>query len=281
VVRTKLTQQASVRSVGGSVSVGSTGSCGWRSFSSHAQPRDTAAERDLIFNPTPEHKSLREMVRAFAEAELDPQALKYDREERFNVDMFRRLGPLGLLGITVDPKYGGSGMDATAAIIVAEELNAADPSMTLSYLAHALLFAHNLDRNGTEEQKQRFLPGACDGSKIGGMCMTEPGAGTDVLGMQTRAEASADGSYFTLNGTKMFITNGTIDNTDTGDMFLVYAKTSTGRGMGDLSTFIVEKGMPGFKLGMKVTDKCGCRGSNTAELVFEDVKVILRHHDSP
>jgi isovaleryl-CoA dehydrogenase len=156
-----------------------------------------------------------------------------------------------------------------------------------------MLFAHNLDRNGSPEQKKRFLPGACDGSKIGGMCMTEPGkaqwrvvihrgsfliifaagAGTDVMGMQTRAVPSADGSHFVLNGTKMFITNGTIDGTDTGDMFLVYAKTGSGRGMGDLSTFIVEKGMPGFKLGMKITDKCGNRGSNTAELVFEDVKV--------
>lgn len=243
----------------------------------HRSLSTTMNKNDLVFNPTPEHKALREMLRYFVETEVDPQALQYDRDEKFNVDLFRRLGSLGLLGITVDPKYGGSGMDATAAIIAAEELCSADPALCMSFLAHAILFVHNLHQNGNEEQKRRFLPDACAGKTIGGMCMSEPGAGTDVLGMSSFAVPSSDQSYFTLNGTKMWITNGTIDGTDTGDMFLVYAKTSSGRGMSDLSQFILEKGMPGFHLGQKITDKCGMRASNTAELVFTDVKVPARN----
>lgn len=136
-----------------------------------------------------------------------------------------------------------------------------------------MLFVNNLNQNGNHEQKMRFLPGACSGELIGGMCMSEPGAGTDVLGMSSFAQPSKDGSYFTLNGTKMWITNGTIDGTDTGDVFLVYAKTSHKEKFGALTSFLVEKGMPGFRLGQKIQDKLGMRASNTAELVFEDVKI--------
>lgn len=222
-----------------------------------------------LFNPTDEHKSLREMLRAFVEAEVDPQALDHNRREAFNLPLFRKLGELGLLGITVEPEYGGSGMDATAAVIAHEELSASDPAFCLSYLAHSMLFVNNLARNGSHELKQKFLPGACSGELIGGMGMSEPGAGTDVLGMSSTATPSADGSYFTLNGAKMWITNGTVDGTDTGDVFLVYAKT----GNKGLTSFVVEKGMPGFTLGQKIEDKCGMRASMTAELVFADVKV--------
>lgn len=136
-----------------------------------------------------------------------------------------------------------------------------------------MLFVNNLNQNGNDDQKSRYLPDTCSGVKIAGMCMSEPGAGTDVLGMTTSAERSTDGSYFILNGAKMWITNGTIDGQSTGDVYLVYAKTGTGRGSGDITSFLVEKGMPGFSLGQKIEDKCGMRASMTAELVFADVKV--------
>lgn len=226
-----------------------------------------------LFNPTDEHAQLRTMLRSFVETEVDPQALEFNRIEKFNVPLFRKLGELGILGITAGVEYGGSGMDATAAVIAHEELAAADPAFCLSYLAHSMLFVNNVNQNASHEQKLKILPGACDGSKICGMGMSEPGAGTDVLGMSTTATKSADGSYFTLNGTKMWITNGTIDGTDTGDAFLLYAKTGSGRSPNDLSAFIIEKGMPGFSLGSKIQDKCGMRASNTAELVLSDVKV--------
>ena len=213
------------------------------------------------------------MLREFVQSEVEPQALEHNRKELFNVDLFRKLGGLGLLGITVDPQYGGSGMDAVAAVIAHEELSASDPAFCLSYLAHSMLFVNNLSQNGTHEQKLKYLPKACSGEWIGGMGMSEPGAGTDVMGMSTTAVLSADGSSYTLNGAKMWITNGTITGADTGDIFLVYAKTGKGRGGGDLTSFLVEKGMPGFSLGQKIADKCGMRASNTAELVFDNVKV--------
>jgi isovaleryl-CoA dehydrogenase len=136
-----------------------------------------------------------------------------------------------------------------------------------------MLFCNNLNQNGSHEQKLKYLPDACSGKLIGGMCMSEPEAGTDVLNMTTSATQSADKSYFTLTGTKMWITNGTLDGTSTGDIFFVYAKTNPGRKVSDMSAFIVEKGMPGFTLGTKITGKLGCRASNTAELVFDNVKI--------
>jgi isovaleryl-CoA dehydrogenase len=178
-----------------------------------------------------------------------------------------------VLGITADPDFGGSGMDATAAVIAHEELAAADPAFCLSFLAHSMLFVNNINQNASAEQKARVLPGTCDGSMIGGMCMSEPGAGTDVMGMSTTAKRSTDGNSYVLNGQKMWITNGTVDGVNTGDVFLVYAKTGPGRSAGDVSAFLVEKGMPGFSLGQKIEDKCGMRASMTAELVFEDVQV--------
>lgn len=221
-----------------------------------------------LFNPTPEHKALRDMLRTFVEAEVDPQALEYDRDERFNVELFRRLGSeLGLLGITVGEDCGGTGLDAIAAVIAHEELSASDPGLCLSYLAHSMLFANNLNLNGSEAQRLRYLPGACSGELIGGMCMSEPNAGTDVLGMRTSA-TPVEGGYL-LNGAKMWITNGAIDDETLGDVFLVYARMP-GAGRQDLSMFIVEKGDPGFSLGQRIKDKLGMRASGTAELVFED-----------
>merc|ERR1711998_478219 len=199
---------------------------------------------DSVFNPREEHLQLREMVRSFTENEVEPQALVNNREERFNIDLYKQLGDLGLLGITVPEKYGGSGMDATAAVIAHEELSASDPAFCLSFLAHSMLFVNNLALNGSEEQKQRFLPQACSGEMIGGMCMSEPGAGTDVLGLKT--VAAKQGEAWKLSGQKMWIPNGAIDDVTTGDAFLVYARTGEGRN--DISLFLVEKGMPGFSL---------------------------------
>ena len=210
------------------------------------------------------------MVRSFSEREVEPQALEHDRNETFNVDLFRKLGELGLLGITAGEDAGGSGMDAIAACIVHEELSAVDPGFTLSYLAHSMLFVNNLNQNGSDEQRRKYLPAACDGSAICGMCMSEPGAGTDVLGMSTTA--AKDGDEYVLNGAKMWITNGAISKTELGDTFLVYARMK-GAARSELSMFIVEKGMPGFKLGQKLEDKLGMRASTTAELVFEDCRV--------
>ena len=230
---------------------------------------------DSLFNPTPEHKALREMVRAFTEAEVEAQATQFNRVEQFNRALFKRAADLGLLGITIDTKYGGSGMDCTASCIVHEEMSASDPAFTLSYLAHSLLFTHNLFINGNDEQKMRYLPDACSGARIGGMGMSEPWAGTDVLGMRTTATKKSDGTYV-LNGSKMWITNGALDDDTLGDMFLVYAKTGedktkSGAVRPQISLFLVDKGMPGFTLGTRIKDKLGMRASCTAEIAFDDV----------
>jgi isovaleryl-CoA dehydrogenase len=162
-------------------------------------------------------------------------------------------------------------MDAAAVVLVHEELSYADPAFCLSYLAHSLLLVNNLSVNANHEQKSRFLPGACAGSSIGGMGMSEPAAGTDVLGMKTTATLVEGGEAWQLNGRKMWITNGTTDGSTTGDLFLIYART--GPGKADLSQFIVEKGMAGFSLGQQIKDKLGMRASPTAELVLDDVVV--------
>ena len=224
-----------------------------------------------LANPTEEHAMIREMVRDFAREEVEPQALEYDREEKFNLDLFRQLGEYGLLGITVPEEYGGAGMDATAASIVNEELSYSDPGLCLAYLAHAQLMVNNLAANGDEAQKARLLPGLCSGELVGCMAMSEPDYGTDVLGMTTTAEQRDDGSWC-INGRKMWITNGVIDEEGTpADVVWLYARTgTTERGRPEISTFIVEKGMPGYKGGQKILDKTGMRASNTAELVFED-----------
>jgi isovaleryl-CoA dehydrogenase len=220
-----------------------------------------------LFEPTEEHGALRRLVRDFTEREVDPQALAADRAETFNLPLFRRLGELGLLGITVADRFGGAGMDATAAVIVHEELAAADPGFCLAYLAHAILFANNLFQNGSDAQRARWLPDACAGRTVGGMCMSEPAAGTDALAMQTSARRAGD--RYVLNGTKMWITNGAVSETEPGDVFLVYARTGA-KGARSLSLFVVEKGYAGFRLGQKIKDKLGMRASTTAELVFED-----------
>src|SRR4029079_7606253 len=196
-----------------------------------------------IFSPSEEHAALRRLAREFTESEVDPQAMEADRTESFNLGLVRRMGELGLLGITIPEKFGGAGMDAAAAVIVHEELSAADPAFCLSYLAHAILFANNLYQNASDEQRARWLPDACAGRTVGGMCMSEPAAGTDALGMQTTARRNGD--HYVVNGTKMWITNGAVTDTETGDVFLVYARTGD-KGAKSISQLVVEKSSPGF-----------------------------------
>ncbi len=217
-----------------------------------------------IFNPTEEHKQLRETVRRFAEAELDGQAALHDEKEKFNEELFRRFATeLGLFGLTVPEADGGAGMDATASVLVHEELSRFDPALTLSFLAHEVLFVNNFYHCSNAPQRERYLQKVIDGTWIAGMAMTEPEAGTDVLAMRTRAVRK--GGRYVLNGSKQFITNG-----PQGNVFLVYAKT--GDGPKDVSSFVIESTYPGFSVGKKES-KMGMRASPTSCLVFEDMEV--------
>ncbi len=221
--------------------------------------------------PTPEHALLADTLREFVTREVEPQAAAHDREERFNHTLFRRAGQLGLLGVTIPEEYGGAGLDATAVVQICEALSSSDPGFALSMLAHAVLFAQNVNANGNERQKKHVLPRAASGEWIGGLCMTEPEAGTDILAMRCRAER--DGDVYVLNGIKTFITNGGIDEHTPGDAFIVYAAT----GHRSLSSFLVESSMPGFSLGQKWKDKLGMRSSTTSELVFDGVRVPVEN----
>ncbi len=225
-----------------------------------------------LFNPLEEHKMLRQSVRSFVQTEVEPQAAEHDRLEKFNLPLFRKLGELGLLGITVPEQYGGSGLDAISAVIAHEEISASDPGFCLAYLAHAMLFVNNLAYNGSEEQKQKYLPKVCSGEWVGCMAMSEPNVGTDVLGLETTAQKNSGG--YIIDGRKMWITNGCLDDVGTAaDLVWVYAKTGESKGRPQLSTFIVEKGNAGYEVGQKIRDKTGMRASNTAELVFTDCQV--------
>ncbi len=154
-----------------------------------------------LFNPTQEHSMLRDSLRSFVQTEVEPQAHEFDRKEQFNLPLFRKLGELGLLGITVPEAYGGAGMDALAAVIVHEELSASDPGFCLAYLAHSMLMVNNFAVNASEELKKKYLPAVCSGEAVGAMAMSEPAIGTDVMAMQTTAEKKGD--HYILNGRKM------------------------------------------------------------------------------
>jgi isovaleryl-CoA dehydrogenase len=222
-----------------------------------------------LFAPTPEHALLAETLESFVRREVEPQAADHDRGERFNLALFRRAGELGLLGVTLPEEHGGAGLDAVAAVQVCEALSRSDPGFALSVLAHAILFAQNLNVNGSDALRKRVLPKAASGAWVCGMCMTEPEVGTDVLAMRTRARREGPG--YVIDGVKTFITNGGVDATTPGDAFIVYATTAPG----SLSAFLVEKGMSGFRLGQQWKDKLGMRASFTAELVFEGVRVPI------
>jgi isovaleryl-CoA dehydrogenase len=225
-----------------------------------------------LINPTEEHQMLRASLKQFVKAEVEPQALEFDRKELFNLKLFRKLGELGLLGITVPEAYGGSGMDAIAAVIAHEELSSSDPGLTLAYLAHSMLCVNNLAVNGSEVQKKKYLPKLSSGEWVGSMAMSEPAVGTDVMAMATTAKK--EGSNYIINGRKMWITNGTLDEEGTpSDLVWVYAKTGEKNGRNQISTFIIEKCFSGYSVGQKIRDKLGMRASNTAELVFDNCKV--------
>jgi len=219
---------------------------------------------DALFNPTDEHRMLREMVADFAANEVAPQAEEFDRKEHLNLPLFRQLGELGLLGITVPEDLGGAGLDAVAAVIVHEELSKHDPGFCLAFLAHAMLFVNNFLHCSNDEQKERYLDKVVSGEWVGGMGMTEPDFGTDVLGMTTTAERRGD--HYVLNGTKTYITNGV-----EGDVFLVYAKTG-----GRVSSFVVEASTPGFSKSAHIP-KMGMRASSMSELIFADCKVPVEN----
>jgi isovaleryl-CoA dehydrogenase len=208
---------------------------------------------------------LRETVRGFADDRIAPRADEIDRTNTFPRDLWPELGRLGLHGITVEEEWGGSGLGYLAHCVAMEEVSRASASVGLSYGAHSNLCVNQIRRNGTEEQKRRYLPRLISGEHLGALAMSEPGAGSDVVSMRTRAERKGD--RFILNGSKMWITNG-----PEAETLIVYAKTDPDKGARGITAFIVEKGMKGFATAQKL-DKLGMRGSDTCELVFENCEV--------
>jgi isovaleryl-CoA dehydrogenase len=237
--------------------------------------------------------ALRDAVREFAQSEIAPRAFDIDRNDQFPMDLWQKMGALGVLGITVGEEYGGAGMGYLAHMIAMEEISRASASVGLSYGAHSNLCVNQIKRNGTEEQRQKYLPKLISGEHVGALAMSEPGAGSDVLSMKLKAEEK--GGYFLLNGSKFWITNG-----PDADTLVVYAKTepelensphaslppegavlprggpAAKRGAHNITAFLVEKGMKGFSIAQKL-DKLGMRGSSTGELVFNNVEVPVQN----
>ncbi len=219
----------------------------------------------LQFNFDETLTALRDSVRAFAEKEIMPIAADVDRDNAFPMPMWRKLGDLGVLGVTASEEYGGAGMGYLAHTLVMEEISRASASIGLSYGAHSNLCVNQISLNGNDAQKARYLPKLISGEHIGALAMSEPGAGSDVVSMKLRADKRGD--RYVLNGNKMWITNG-----PDADTYVIYAKTDTSAGPRGITAFIVERDFPGFSRAQKL-DKLGMRGSNTCELVFEDCEV--------
>ena len=219
----------------------------------------------LNFNLGEDIDMLRDSVFQFCNKEIAPRAANIDSSNEFPMDLWRKLGDMGLLGITVDEKYGGTGMGYLAHSVAMEEISRASASVGLSYGAHSNLCVNQLHKNGTEEQKHKYLPKLCSGEHIGALAMSEPNAGSDVVSMKLKAEQHGD--HYVLNGSKMWITNG-----PDADTYVIYAKTDTTAGSKGITAFIVERNSPGFSRQQKL-DKLGMRGSNTCELVFENCQV--------
>lgn len=208
---------------------------------------------------------LRQAVHEFAQREIAPLAATIDQQNKFPLELWKKLGDIGVLGITVEEKYGGAGMGYLEHIIAMEEISYASASVGLSYGAHSNLCINQIRLHGTEEQKQKFLPKLCKGEWIGALAMSEPNSGSDVMSMQLRADKKDD--HYILNGTKMWITNG-----PDADVIVVYAKTDKAARSHGITAFIIEKNFPGFSTAQKL-DKLGMRGSNTSELVFDNCPV--------
>ena len=208
---------------------------------------------------------LRDSVRSFADDHIAPRADAIDRSNEFPRDLWPKMGELGLHGITVDEAYGGSGLGYLEHCVAMEEVSRASASVGLSYGAHSNLCVNQISRNGTEDQKRRYLPKLISGEHVGALAMSEPGAGSDVVGMRTRADKKGD--RYILNGNKMWITNGPVS-----DSYVIYAKTDPDAGPRGITAFLVERGFKGFSTAQKL-DKLGMRGSDTCELVFQDCEV--------
>src|SRR6267154_2094238 len=219
----------------------------------------------LDFDLGPEIDMLRTTVRGFAEDRIAPLAAEIDRTDRFPIELWPEMGALGLHGITVEEEYGGAGMGYLAHCVAMEEVSRASASVGLSYGAHSNLCVNQIRRNGTEAQKRKYLPKLISGEHVGALAMSEPGAGSDVVSMRTRADKKGD--RFVLNGSKFWITNG-----PEAETLLVYAKTDASAGARGITAFLIEKGFEGFSTAQKL-DKLGMRGSDTCELVFENCEV--------
>ena len=214
--------------------------------------------------------ALRDAVRDFAQTEIAPRAAEIDRSDQFPMDLWRKMGALGVLGITVGEEYGGAGMGYLAHMIAMEEISRASASVGLSYGAHSNLCVNQIKRNGSDAQRAKYLPKLISGEHVGALAMSEPGAGSDVISMKLKArlvEGRAGGDHYLLNGNKMWITNG-----PDADTLVVYAKTEPELGARGVTAFLIEKGMKGFSIAQKL-DKLGMRGSHTGELVFNNVEV--------
>ncbi len=221
--------------------------------------------RNLSFLESEEHRLLRETVQKFVQDRIAPVAEEIDASDRFPEELFREMADLGLLGLMVSEQYGGFGHDALAAVIVLEEISRQSPAVGLSLLAHAILCAHNLDRWGTPELKERYLPDLVSGKRLGGMAITEPNAGSDVYSITTQAVDQGD--FFVLNGSKIFITNAAV-----ADVLVVYALTDQGHPRESMSTFVVETHWEGVSV-TKSFEKMGMRGSPTGVVYFDQVKI--------
>ncbi|MBB5389902.1 MULTISPECIES: isovaleryl-CoA dehydrogenase [unclassified Herbaspirillum] len=219
----------------------------------------------LSFNHGEDIDALRAAVATFAAAEIAPRAAEVDRSDQFPMDLWKKLGDLGVLGITASEEYGGANMGYLAHIVAMEEISRASASIGLSYGAHSNLCVNQIKRNGNDAQKQKYLPKLISGDYIGALAMSEPNAGSDVVSMKLRADKK--GERYVLNGSKMWITNG-----PDADVLVVYAKTDLEAGARGMTAFLVEKGFKGFSVAQKL-DKLGMRGSHTGELVFQDCEV--------
>lgn len=225
--------------------------------------------RQLNFGLGETIEMLRDQVNSFSAGEIAPRAVSVDRENAFPNELWPKMGEMGLLGMTVSEEFGGSDMGYLAHVVAMEEISRASASVGLSYGAHSNLCVNQIYRNGTKEQKAKYLPGLVNGQQIGALAMSEPNAGSDVVSMKLRADKKGD--HYILNGSKMWITNGPDAHT-----YVVYAKTDSDKGPHGITAFIVERDSSGFSRGPKL-DKLGMRGSNTCELIFENVEVPVEN----